>query len=369
MEKTKIAFAVLLLLSLTPSLFAQWNDTAPLEPFFDKGAPQNSPHRWYGIAMAAVGVCLFANILVYVLARVAHLQKWEKFAQAEFFQVTVSALLITNLIYLADSSFDYIQNSVLGQGSTSLCNGKQEEIYKYGSHGPLSVVQCKLNDKIQYGYKLYNQIYLTNKAVEAKASACFSILNVQAFCFDWIPYYHDTMEKAHTLAHQVVPMIIALVGQFLFLDYVAKNMFAVVLPLGIILRIFPPLRGIGGFLMALAIGFYVVFPLAYLMLDPTTVKADPRALFGVQMAAKVCFNSFAGFVSAMSDASVLPGTPTVNGPVPDMDSLGREMARLRVEVVFYPLAALGATVMFIQAAAPFFGGDSGEIVHFIAKVI
>lgn len=369
MEKTKLAFAALLMLSITPILFAQWNDTSAIEPYFSQGTMNTSPHYWYGIAMAAIGVCLFANILVYVFGKVTGLQKWEKFAQAEFFQVTVSALLVANLVWLSVNSFDYIQHSVLPQGSTSLCGKTQEDVYRFGNYGPLSLVQCKLNDKIQYGYKLYNQVYQTNKAVEAKASSCFSLMNVQVFCFDWIPYYHDTMEKAHTLAHQVMPMIIAMVGQYLFLDYIAKNMFAVMLPLGIILRIFPPLRGIGGLLMAMAIGFYIVYPLAYLMLDPTTVKADPQSLFSVKSAPKACFNSFNGFVSAMTQASFISGSPTVNGPLPDMDQLGQEMARLRVEVIFYPLAALAATIVFIQAAAPFFGGDSGEIVHFVAKVI
>ncbi len=49
------------------------------------------------------------------------------------------------------------------------------------------------------------------------------------------------------------------------LIFVAASALTLILPLGLVLRTFYPTRKTGGFLIALAIGFYIVFPMTYLL--------------------------------------------------------------------------------------------------------
>ncbi|MFA5412818.1 MAG: hypothetical protein WC350_05740 [Candidatus Micrarchaeia archaeon] len=49
------------------------------------------------------------------------------------------------------------------------------------------------------------------------------------------------------------------------LEFVAATALPIFLPVGILLRAFPPTRGSGAYVLAFVMGFYFVFPLAYLM--------------------------------------------------------------------------------------------------------
>ncbi len=374
MSARMLAIGLVFGLAIALSFAEQWNQTpAGFGDFFSPTPPQDLRRNWYPLALAAIGVCFFANLLVFVAAKVFHVPQWEKFAQAEFFQVTVSALLIATVVQLLDSGFDYIADFVLPRGSTTLCQGAQRDVYSdAGYSGPIKIIQCKLQDKLNYIYALYAKAVAKNKEVETLTTMNVILFNIPIFYGDWIASWHDQMEKAHYIANAVIPMAINVEAQYMFMDYIANNMLAVLLPVGIILRIIPVFRGIGGLLIAIALGFYMVFPIAYIMLDPTTVRADPGIMIPTSgIKAKACYTTFAGIASSITLASLNPnqgGGLFSSGDI-DINALGREMARLQIETIFIPFAALGAAIVFIQAAAPFFGGDSGEIVHFIAKVI
>lgn len=379
MRKSKSgALAAFLLLLVLGASFAQWEKPVGIEDYFNPTtsgplAPKNTARIWFPLAMAAVGICLFTNVLIYMFGYVMHLPRWQAFAASEFMQVTVSALIIVSFVYLVEGGFDYIQGNVLPSGSKVSCGGLgPQDIYTQFSYGPIGAVMCRLQDKITYCNDLYQKIYSANKNVEVKTTMEISVNNMQTYVGDWFTYLHDTMEKAHYLAHQVVPLTIGLVGQYMFLDYIAKNMFTVILPLGIILRIIPIFRGIGGLLIAIGIGFYIIYPLFFLLLDPATMVAPPSAAGGPEPPPKKCYRGFSGMTSAMADVSNIRLDPTGGSggtTTASIDSLAGEMGKLKVETIFIPMAALVGTLTFIQAAAPFFGGDSGDIVRLVAKVI
>jgi hypothetical protein len=78
----------------------------------------------------------------------------------------------------------------------------------------------------------------------------------------------------------------SLKAQLLLLQLIQAFVGPLLLPAGIILRFFPPTRDAGAFIIAVAIGFYIVFPLTYVInkvaLDQMGFKYDettrPKAL-------------------------------------------------------------------------------------------
>lgn len=353
---------LLLALPLLPAAGA-WGDTSRFH-YFD-GQEANPYRNWMHLSVLAIAICVLANTFLYVGGRVLGLPELERLAASEFFQVTASAMMIFSATVLILGAFGALQSTgVLPMGSTTLCAGRSTDVW---AEGPFEPMRCRIQEKIAYVEALYSQASAINAEAEVKASYCYYVFGVPVWCNDWDPSIHAKVEQAHYLVHKMVPLGISLNGQYLFVEYIARNMLAVFLPLGLVLRIFPVLRGVGALLVAIALGFYFVFPFAYLLLDPATSRPDPAAMMPAgPRTANACYKTFSGVVSALTNLQ-RAGEP--DGPAPDASALGAELGRLQVEAFFNPLAAFAVTLVFISAITPLLGGESGELLRFVAKVI
>lgn len=363
------AFAAL----LVPACFAQANWDSPLGNADDftlfytqwKGAQNNA--SWVGMAMLAIAACIAANALLLIIAKALNLPDIERFAYSEFYHTTASAMMIVFLALAISFVFSFLATTnILPSGSTTECAGVSLDVW---GEGPFSIIQCKLQDKIIYSEELFNRAYESNIGPEIMASACTYAYGMPIWCGDWDEAVHTQMEKAHYIANRVVPIAISLHAQYMFVDYLANNMMAIFLPLGILLRIFPPLRGIGGLFIGIAIGFYLVLPVTYILLDPTTSKPDPSGLIPVEKTnTDACYQSFSGFVTLNTQSNLL-GANSATTPQVDINQVGAELTSLQIESFFNPLAALAATILFINAIVPALGGDTGNMLHFISKTV
>ena len=323
-----------------------------------------SQGEWYGIAIRAILICLLANAVLFAYAKAMHSTTAERFAVSEFYQVSASALMILVLVAVLQQAFVFVDQYVLPVGTTTGCYGGSVDVWK---EGPPAVIQCKLQEKIEYAEGLYLQASEINKGVEPLTTLCIYVMSVQSYCGDWDSALHSQMEQAHLLAHNVVPIAIGLHAQFSFMAYLARNMLEIFLPLGLVLRIFPFTRGIGGLLIAIAIAFFFVFPISYILLDPSTTRPNPTDLVPVNDAVlSPCFKTFSGAVNMITQLSAIKKQKVAT---PDASEVGKEIAKLQVEAFVIPLIALAISILFIQTITPILGGDSGEIMHFIAKVI
>lgn len=377
------AFAILILsILIAPNLFSaddsySWHDGAgdpgeeqvthsALNRFSAPTSPADPGGMWYQLTLYALLICLSANTLIYVVGKVLNSQSIIRFAVSEFYQVSASAFLVFGAIILTTGAFSFIAESgIMPIGTVTECYGHEWDVWE---DGPSAVLQCKIQEKIEYTEGLYVQAEQVNADLEPLSTLCLYLLGVQIYCWDWNMGLHSTVEKAHLAANKVVPIAINLHAQFMFVDYIANNMLSLFLPLGIILRIFPFLRGLGALLISIAIGFFFVFPITAIILDPDTTRPDPKDLIpdtGV-VPVSPCYSSFSGLVDTITQQNP-SATTTSQGP--DMSQVGKELAKLQTESFVIPLAALAATVLFILTATPILGGDSGEIMHFLAKVI
>jgi hypothetical protein len=365
----QIAFLMLLSSSIfaAPSEFS-WSDTdqlAQLRIHFQAPTKSTPAGDWFRITFLAILICLFANAAIFMFAKAMHSTSAERFAVSEFYQVSASAIIVFIIVAAMSQAFELLNAfPILPYGTTSLCMGNEVDVWKLG---PPAVIQCHLQEKITYVEGLFAQAVDINKKVEPLTSLCIFVWGVQAYCGDWDNALHAEMESAHLLANKVVPIAIGLHAQYSFITYIARNMLSVFLPLGILLRIFPGIRGIGALLIAISIGFFFVFPISYLLLDPATSRPNPQELlpsFSDQFPR--CFNTFSGSVSMITQ---LHSVAQKFSAAPDASELGQEIAKLYIEAFLIPLVSLAITLLFIHNAAILLGGDSGEIMHFVAKVM
>lgn len=333
------------------------------------GTVDTSQKSWASMAAVAIAISLFANAIAFMVAKSTKSASFERWASGEFYQTTASAVMVTGMLLMATMGFAMIKESgILPAGTTTECAGSSIDVW---ATGPFAIMKCKLQDKITYSETLFRQAYENNKAPEVKSSMAIYLLGAPIYMGDWDNAVHTEMEKAHYLANRIVPIAVSFHVQYMFADYLSNNMLNIFLPLGILLRILPPFRGIGGLFIVLSIGFYIVFPLAYILLDPSTSKPDPESIIpaGEKLNENACYTTFSAFYAMNTPAPAGAVAMPKAGKAPDAAQLGEELTNLQIESFINPVAALSATLLFMSLLAPVFDGDMGEMLHFVMRTI
>ncbi|MFA6328606.1 MAG: hypothetical protein WCY41_04115 [Candidatus Micrarchaeia archaeon] len=341
---------------------------------------QNRVDSWWSMAITAILICIAFNTLVYMLGTTLESQEIKNYAKAEFLQVSASSLMIFFAVALLFQVTDGGSNDVsafgfmgdlLGNGASSIsctaANGGRFYLWKGDSQfgqGPLAAFKCKLQEKISALDDAYAKIAKNNQKTERLASTTYYLLGVPVWCGDWDLSIHKEVEQAHLIASKIVDLSVSLHAQFVLAEYVQKNMLTVFLPLGLVLRIFPLTRGVGGLFIALGVGFYFVWPAFFLLSDPTFVKASNPASQPLQEG--ICFSGFRG--SAVLLAGIV--TTTVDGEPSDLSVVeGKELVyTMTIATMFYPFVALVLTLIFVRAMTPLLGGDMGELMKMVSKL-
>ena len=342
---------------------------------------QNRVDGWWGLAITAILICVAFNTLVYMLGFALESQEVKNYAKAEFLQVSASSLIIffaVALIFTVTNGgssdtvagFDFMSD-LLGDGASSIsCAASQSGrfiIWKgegsFGA-GPIGAFKCKLQEKINALDNAYDSVAHANLAVEQFTSICFYILGVPVYCGDWDLGMHKRVEEAHLISSKIVDLQISLHAQFVLAEYVQKNMLSVFLPFGMVLRIFPLTRGVGGLFIALGVGFFFVWPTFFLLTDPTFIKVNNPPSQEKQEG--LCFTGFRG-------SAVLLAGVVQTGGAGQMSDLavaeGKDLVyQMTIATQFYPFVALVLTLIFVRAMTPLLGGDMGELMKMVSRL-
>lgn len=156
---------------------------------------------------------------------------------------------------------------------------------------------------------------------------CLSILNtlqrrlgeqVLTITYKLFPAIDSIVSIMNIVGYGLVTVLTSLKAQLILMDFVNGTMGAFFLPAGIILRFFPPTREAGVFLIALAIGFQVIFPLVYVINERVTqdlYAADNNsfAVFKGYQSPKFLISMFCGLQYFVYGFIASPGVPTSFG--------------------------------------------------------
>ena len=333
---------------------------------------------WYGTAIAAIMLCVFLNGFIYMLGVGFGMENLKRYARGEFLQVSASALLIffaVTLLYdLSNGGAFRIMGQLLGTGDTSIaCSaaaGGRYSIWDENSQfgtGPIGAFKCKVQSNINKAEDCYKKLRVGNMAEEALASVCISVFGAPVWCFDWLSSIHKNVESVHYLATKLVSLLVTLNAQYAAADYLQTTMLAVFLPVGLILRILPFTRGVGGLFIAIAIGFYFVWPTFYVLTDPSGISVRSESLASDQeRQANACFTGFKGAATLLSTYTV--STSGISLTQTAAYECSRDTTDIFVSTFFYPFVSFAITLMFIRAATPLLGGDLGEMMKAIARI-
>mgnify|MGYP006285766227 CR=1 FL=1 len=219
---------------------------------------------WIMISAVAVMISALLAAIMIMASRLMQLPDLEQWAKSElvFSLSTVFVLLfLISIIEFAEPLLvDIIREMTefnFGQQSGQipvLPPGEEATLMDYALAYMHSVFSCIKS--------LFKFLLKLNFPLELAAS-----FSVDVFMFDavggWV--YKGPVQTIKNIANYIT---FTLFIYYLFIHimrFLEATALTIFIPLGIILRQFPPTRGSGAFIISFAIGFYIVFPLAYLL--------------------------------------------------------------------------------------------------------
>ena len=226
--------------------------------------------NWIIVAMISVGVAYLVVAITYMAAKSVNNSEFISWANKELFQVTAT-LFIVFIIFGTSMIEDYVVNSYVDQNLEVLRS------YGYGSNyqgqpaaiaaaeAYLDMVNRYVEDRIFASTLLYINLQSALTSIQYIKQSFFGGLVTIS-----LEEVRNTLNKP--LSDMYGPILSSLfaawgitVMQTWFLEVVRNFAFTLILPLGIVLRTTPYMRNTGSALIAIAIGFYLVFPLTYLL--------------------------------------------------------------------------------------------------------
>jgi len=280
-------------------------------------------------------------------------------AKVELLNALATAALIAAIFVFLDYS-THIINSVLGS-ATVRCMGMDLD-----ASDTIGVMLCRINEKIIVLNDLYSQIYEANKNWEYIGSQCHSFFGLTVACGDWNPEVAKRIEMAHFLGAKITGLEIGLNMEYVAVKFIAQNMLSIFLPLGLVLRAFPPTRGVGGLTLAIALGLYFIFPMMAVFLDPTFVYvASDVDVFDTDTT-QGCYG---GFFGSLRITNYVRDIAHVERTDFTYNQAAKTYVDLQYGVQFYHFVAFAITVVVIGIMTPIFGGETGNMMRFIMKVV
>lgn len=315
---------------------------------------------WILYGIITIVLCIAIATIVYIIGHVLDAQNLKRWSLSEGLNSIASAIMIILLILFLQHAFSYLTDSLL-EGNILQCKGMEHEAAE-----PIIFAKCRVEEQIVVLDDLYDQIYVTTAAWEKQASRCYSFLGFTVWCGDWYGNTRKQIESGYLLTNKIIPLTIGLHSVWVFLDYISKTMLTIFLPLGLLLRAFPISRGVGGLLVAIAIGAYFIFPVLFVMLDPsfTTRPAgiDPPFLDNA-------YGCYPGFKGGIVLSNVINSQETYEYTIFSFQRIGDILVEITIRALFYPFVAFAASIALILALTPLLGGDSGDTLRLIGKTI
>ncbi|VVB65460.1 Uncharacterised protein [Candidatus Gugararchaeum adminiculabundum] len=273
-----------------------------------------------------VGIALMLMLLLvsiaYMLSQAFKRQDWELWARMELVQVGVSFLIV---IFIGGFAYSMCSASVF------LAGGDPFEISE----------QYISNINWHYLFPAHYQLQVLSFQSSALSTLYtkFGTGNWN-FQFPVFPGVGGISQVSTTLMVMLSPISLSMVSQLVLLQFIQTIALQAILPVGLILRIFPVTRDAGSFLIASAIAFYIIFPWTYVV----NAKAF-ESIWGNDPIAKMTESVNAHF----SMANFMPGFFTGFMNPERFMLLYATLARTIPQALFLPALSMVITVTFIKA--------------------
>jgi len=309
------------------------------------------------------------HVLILMLARAFNMREMERYAKSEIMQAGATALMAIFLVAMVNSALELSQEMISGE----LQCGEENIRIAMGSSGSamseaLDGIRCRIQNKALEVASVHETVFAAKDGWTDfhTMSIMIGIFGITIYKGDWDGDLFAHTETLRIINNLATIILIALNAQAYMILYVKHNMLTMFLPVGILLRSFHFTRGAGALFIATALGFYFVFPIMFLLLDPGFVHIplpEPSLDPGSE---KFCYPTMAS-TATMVAALVAEGFGSTGLII--MDGVREALTESYVSLLLHPLIALFLTLAFIRYLMTLLQGDTFELMKMVSKVI
>lgn len=304
---------------------------------------------WQSATLIIVFVSFLLFAFTYMIGVGFMLPRVKAWAKNEFYQAVASALIAGSMVALILFTNSVTNAIAGGPACPGLCcscdDGKYPEFCSPNSPDPIvagsysatfDYAKCYMDGNrnlllVNYGVLLFINLKMALRLSEFRFVAPFQ----QGVTFPVYPGLATVTDFLGLIMTMIGGGAILLTVNSMVLDFIRYKLMAL-LPIGVGLRAFPFTRGAGAALMALVVGFYVLYPMLF-FLDSLIFERDTA--------------NFAGFMGATSD------NPAIQLILDLLSSLYYPIYVIAIVGIFLPLFNLTITISFTREFSRFLGGD------------
>jgi hypothetical protein len=277
--------------------------------------------NWQSLALLAASTVFVVAILIYTIGYAIDHKKAISWAKNEMAEAIISILLVIFMIMLVSAFCGFDMNSLGITPSCGIvgeppCCGVNGEPNCPASCNAATVVStcggagqpsCSISD-VAFGYltTMYTTImqgYLLVIGINSALAAAASL--TVGFSPGGVGVVFAPLAGLAQVADSLLLASIALLtGAILTLTQMillkmAESLFVILFPIGVVLRCFGATRGFGGGLMAIGIGFFIMYPLLTLLFYGALLDPDVTVSYSLQ-------TSYSNFCQSFQTAGTSP---------------------------------------------------------------
>ncbi len=291
------------------------------------------------IAFAAILIAFSIAAIIFMVGAGLRNDRIRNFGLGELYEAIASAIIVGLFLYVSAVAFGIIPSLFVGTINP----------YATAFHLILSTIQQAEG----VFSSLYNVVIMDSFYASINVEIAFPIagtppISLLTLLYS-LPLEALVIEPSMVLGTFIVEGITALYAEYYLLVFFSVASIPVFLVPGVIFRAIFPTRALGGMLIALAMGFYIIMPtmfaIAYYFTAPSILHTLSTA--SIQM------NRFGQGSGAITNA-ITPDSPLVT----QVSSVQSAMSSFWLLILFYPLLIIAVTYAFVTQIAAFIGGAS-----------
>ncbi|MDO8554270.1 MAG: hypothetical protein Q7S22_05660 [Candidatus Micrarchaeota archaeon] len=342
---------------------------------------------WEGIAISVSMVAIIASAIVYMFSKVFDLKNLEQTAKTELIYAISTVFIVLMLITFVTGGESMLVSIATNLYATSVGLLPGQIVFPPGTH-LTDIMIMYMDPAAACARTLMRSLYVASIPVEAGTSVYMEIFMSEHASGFGFKILAERIKNATELTQFYMFFYYLLIHISKFIG--SYGLF--ILSLGVILRAFPPTRGAGGYVMALSLGLYFIFPFTYIISSAISLPvirpsfmgqptlADPTAVSNSithNPVAYVCALpaleevQYCGYANP---SKVYEVNSWINAYRGDIDSLTNVLSpailkQLTVSVCFLPMISMVIVFSFVLSTTSLLGGNIPEIGRGLIKLI
>jgi hypothetical protein len=292
--------------------------------------------QWYPIALLAVFVSFAIASLIFGLGTLLKNERIRNFGVGEYYEAIASAIIVAMFLSVSAVMFGLVPGLVTGPVNPYVT------ALNYMS---TTITQLQGTVYQLFSISVLDGFYMSiNLQICGPGQVICSPKIYQAFSYLIGDFFYIPATALLCLQLDVLALLYTEFWIIIIFMYISIPVFLVP---GVILRSLIPTRGLGGMMIAVAIGFYLVLPVLFSIAYYFTATSI------AQQAATntVALQRYGVGVGAQSNA-LGPSSPLVQA----LDNIQAGMDSYWLSVLFYPALIMALTYAVIIQVADFIGG-------------